>query len=117
MPGKRAIDLSARQRELLVRGLIEWGGPTRPTDQLAQAMGFGDVKKLHEEADRIRRELERDEQLAGADYARALIATEIVFASNYYGSGVEWPTTTGWSDDETLKVLREVQRELVGVRL
>ncbi|MEU1542912.1 hypothetical protein [Actinacidiphila glaucinigra] len=38
---------------------------------------------------------------------------EIVFVSDLAGSGVEWPTTTGLSDEATIRVLRAIQRKLV----
>ncbi|VVJ24921.1 Uncharacterised protein [Amycolatopsis camponoti] len=50
--------------------------------------------------------------LAPADWARMLIATEIVFVSDLAGTGFEWPTTTGFDDGATIGVLRGVQRKL-----
>ena len=45
-----------------------------------------------------------------------LILTEVVFVSDLVGSGVEWETTTGLSDEVTIRLLRGIQRKLVGVR-
>jgi hypothetical protein len=53
--------------------------------------------------------------IAGADWARILLATEIVFASDLMGSGTEWRTTTGMTDEETINLLRGIQRKLGGV--
>jgi hypothetical protein len=47
--------------------------------------------------------------LTQVDWARVLLATEIVFVSDLMGSGVEWPTTTGLSDESTI---RTIQRNL-----
>jgi hypothetical protein len=47
------------------------------------------------------------------DWARALLATELAFASEVVGSGYEWSTTTGWSDDTTVKILRSTQLKLI----
>src|SRR5690349_5966856 len=47
------VGLSREERELLIRGLGEWGGPTRPTNALAPAMGFQDVDDLLIGAQRI----------------------------------------------------------------
>ena len=47
------------------------------------------------------------------DWAWALLATELAFASEVVGSGYEWSTTTGWSDDTTVKVLRSTQLKLI----
>lgn len=51
--------------------------------------------------------------MSRTDWTRALLASEIVFASDVVGAGVEWPTVTGWSDVETIELLRELQRKLM----
>jgi hypothetical protein len=91
-----AIQLSDDERALLFCGLGEWGGSTRPTDALARAMGSEDVAGLLVDTKRVAVQLDAGEPLAAADWARALIATEIAFASDYYGSGMglvecHWP--------------------------
>jgi hypothetical protein len=53
--------------------------------------------------------------LTPADWRRALLATELAFASDVLGSGVEWSTTTGWRDDETIRCLRNIQRKLARI--
>jgi hypothetical protein len=110
-----AIQLSGDERALLVCGLGEWGGPTRPTDALARAMGSEDVAGLLADTKRVAVQLEAGEPLSAADWARALIATEIAFASDYYGSGWDWSSTTGLGDEETIRQLRQVQRKLISV--
>ncbi len=97
------IELSDEERELLIRGLGEWGGPARCTEALAVAMDFESVADLLSSAARISRALVAREPLPRADWWRALLATEIAFASDIFGSGVEWPTTTGWSDERTVR--------------
>jgi len=77
-----AIQLSDDERALLVCGLGEWGGPTCPTDALAQAMGSEDVAVLLVDTKRVAVRLKAGEPLTAADWARALIATEIAFASD-----------------------------------
>ncbi|MFF7081759.1 hypothetical protein ACFZBM_32560 [Streptomyces lavendulae] len=37
---------------------------------------------------------------------------EILFVSDLVSSGVEWPTTTGFSDESKIRVLRSIQRKL-----
>ncbi|WP_377273649.1 hypothetical protein [Peterkaempfera sp. SMS 1(5)a] len=55
-----------------------------------------------------------DVPLKAVDWARALLATEIVFVSDLAGSGVEWSTTTGLTDEATIRTLRSIQRKLAG---
>jgi len=107
------VDLTSDERDVLNRGLLEWGGPARCTDALAIAMGFENVADLAVQQRRLLGSLEAREPLSRWDWTRILFATEIVFASDVVGSGVEWPITTGLDDARTLEVLRDLQRKLV----
>jgi len=105
--------LSLEERALLARGIAEWGGSARCTQALAVAMGFASVADLLEgEGQRIWRAIAAHHPLSRADWRRALFATEIVFASDVAGSGVDWPTVSGLDDTRTIVVLRELQRKL-----
>jgi hypothetical protein len=95
-----------------MRGLSEWGGPAQCSDELAIAMGFAGVQDLSGQADRLRDALNKQAPLRSSDWRRTLVATEIVFASDVFGSGVDWATTTGLSDEKTIRLLREVQRKV-----
>jgi hypothetical protein len=100
---------------MLDRGLVEWGGPACCTDAMAVGMGFTDAQDLFAQADRIRAELDAGRGVSRWDWSRALLATEIVFASDVMGSGVEWTITTGLDDARSIHVLRGLQRKLTGV--
>ena len=115
-PDVFAIELSQDERHLLSRGLGEWGGPARPTDELARAMGFGSEEDLlHGAGRRLRDALDSAEPMSRPDWLRALLATEIVFASAVVGAGWDWSITTGFSDEETIKLLRAVQGKVAQV--
>ncbi|WP_091100448.1 hypothetical protein [Micromonospora citrea] len=108
-----AVDLTSDERFLLRRGLAEWGGPAHATDDLARAMGFQDQADLHHgEGRRLIAALDRREPLTGSQWRKLLLSTEIVFASDVVGSGCDWSITTGLSDEETIKLLRVVQRKV-----
>jgi hypothetical protein len=107
------FDLTDDERFLLDRGLAEWGGPAYCTDALAVAMGFDSVADLTLQSDRLRQSLRAREPMSRWDWTRVQLATEIVFASDIVGSGVEWHTTTGLDDMRTLDRLRTLQRKLV----
>ncbi|MEU6191716.1 hypothetical protein [Nocardia sp. NPDC047038] len=113
MSSEVAIDLSEGEREVLSRGLNEWGGPARCTEKLAVAMGFQSVADLFEQKRRLYSALASNEPLSAQDWRRTLVATEIVFASDTFGSGIDWETTTGLSDEETIRVLRRLQRKIL----
>ena len=105
--------LSDEERSVLRAGLIEWGGPANCTDELAVAMGFQSVIDLFAEGARIGDAIVEGRPLSRTDWTRALLATEIVFASNVMGSGWDWPITTGFDDESTIKILRSLQRKIV----
>jgi hypothetical protein len=107
------MSLSAEEMQLLREGLMEWSGPARCTEEFAVAMGYSGATELPGQCRSIRDALVAGEDLEPMDWARALLATEIAFASDVVGSGYEWSTTTGWSDEQTVKVLRSLQRKLV----
>jgi hypothetical protein len=112
---ERSVELSDDERDLLAHGLDHWRGPAHATDALARVMGFENVHALYRDGSRIARELRSGANVSGADLARALIATEFVFASDDYGAGWDWESVTELSDEDTIKRLREVQRKLIGV--
>ncbi|MFF5787414.1 hypothetical protein ACFY8P_20900 [Streptomyces sp. NPDC012693] len=97
---------------LLRRALLEWSGPAKCSDQIAVGMGFADVQDLLDQSSRLRSALHDDVPLVPADWARTLLAVEIVFVSDLAGSGVEWPTTTGLPDELTIRTLRSIQRKM-----
>lgn len=111
------VDLSAAERSMLASGLAEWDGPGHCTDEMARAMGFADASDLLREGRRLEGDLAEGRALSRRDWTRALLATEIAFASDVMGSGVKWPTTTGLDEVESLRKLRAIQRQLVAVVL
>jgi hypothetical protein len=46
------------------------------------------------------------------DWRRVLLSVEIVFASDVVGSGLDWRITSGISDEESVGLLRGLQRKL-----
>ena len=107
------LRLSEEERALLRAGLTEWGGPARCTEEFAVAMGFECVADLFASGDRIGDAIAAGFPLSRTDWTRALLATEVVFASNVVGSGWDWQTTTGFEDESTLRMLRSLQRRMV----
>ena len=72
---------------------------------------------MQSDARRIRRALRDGSPLSKRDWQRALVATEIVLASSFYGAAGDWEiVAAGWDDQRTLETLRRLQRRLVGLR-
>jgi hypothetical protein len=106
------VELDGKERKFLRAALLEWGGPAEPTDDLAMAMGFTCADNLSGEAWTLWRRIESRESLTASDWKRVLLASEIVFVSDVVGSGPDWPITTGLSDEESVAILRGLQRKL-----
>ncbi|WP_205791741.1 hypothetical protein [Microbacterium sulfonylureivorans] len=109
------VELSNDERFLLDRGLVEWGGPARCTEAIAIAIGFSSVADLLTEGYRIADDLSNRRPLSRTDWTRALLATEVVFASDVLGSGHDWEATTDLDDTATITLLRSVQLRLADV--
>ena len=104
--------LDDMERRFLRAALLDWGGPAGPTDALALAMGFTSADSLSREAWALWERIEAGEALAADDWRRVLLAAEIVFASDVVGSGLDWRITSGISDEESIALLRGLQRKL-----
>lgn len=105
------MDLSETERSLLMNGINQWAGPASVTDELAVAMGFMGRDDLHVERVRLYESLKSQSPLEAMDWARVLVMTEFVFASNVFGAGLDWKTVTGFADIETIQSLRILQRK------
>lgn len=108
---RESNELSADEFEFLRRALGEWGGPARPTDAFAIAMGFTSAARLSAECRALRDRIDGGESLLRDDARRVLLAIEIVFASDVVGSGHDWRYTTGFSDEESIQHLRGIQKK------
>ncbi|RFA23676.1 hypothetical protein B7R25_00010 [Subtercola boreus] len=108
--------MTSVERSVLRNGLREWGGPARPTDELARVTGFASKADLFATGSRIAEDIVQGRPMKRHDWTRALVSTEFVFASDVLGSGVDWSTTTGLRDQLTLQTLRDLQRHLVFAR-
>ena len=75
-------------------------------------MGFTGAKEMSREAWALWGRIERNDHLSPDEWRKVLLAVEVVFASDVVGSGVEWPTTTGISDVDSIATLRKLQRKL-----
>ena len=104
--------LDDMERRFLRAALLDWGGPADPTDALAMAMGFTSADSLSRETWALWERIEAGEALATDDWKRVLLAAEIVFASDVVGSGLDWQITSGISDEESIALLRALQRKL-----
>ena len=60
----------------------------------------------------IAEQIDRSSSLTANDWRRVLLAVEVAFVSDVIGSGLDWRFTSGFSDAETIDVVRGLQRKL-----
>lgn len=77
--------------------------------------GFASVDDLFAQTDRLTSAIAAG-AMSRLDWMRVLLATEVVFASDVLGSGIDWEATSGLSDEDSIAILRRVQRKLAGLR-
>jgi hypothetical protein len=106
------VELNEIERRVLAGGMHEWGGPAWCPEELAVAMDFENLSDFFGQRDRLASAIESGRPLSRRDWHRMLLATEIVFISDVVGSGHDWNHTVGITDEETLHVLRSLQRKL-----
>lgn len=111
-PAHEPLALDDAERRFIRAALLDWSGPARPTDDLAVAMGFTNAELLSGEAWALWDRIESGAALTQEEWRRVLLAIEIVFASDVVGSGLDWRVTSGLSDEESIKILRGLQRKL-----
>lgn len=112
-----SLTLTKEEIGVLRQGLLQWGGPAPGADGLAVTMGFEDRLDLYRQATRIAEALSTGEPLTRLDWTRALVSTEVNFASDVLGAGYEWNIVTGFDDLTTLRLLRGLQSKLMAVRV
>jgi hypothetical protein len=75
-------------------------------------MGFTSADSLPDETWALWGRIEAREALTVDDWRRVLVAAEIVFASEVFGSGLDWQITSEFSDEESIALLRGLQRKV-----
>lgn len=108
-----AIDLTDDEWNLLFEGVHQLGGPTHLDDVIARAIGYRDMADLHAHYKPLLDGVEGREALTPRDWRRAQIATEITFASEYYGAGSDWEIMSMLDEATTIRLLRQVQGKLI----
>lgn len=105
------IELTDDERRLLLAGLMEYGGPAAGARIVAPIVGATDVDQFFDLTDRLRAAIAAHEPLSGLDWARALVLTEICWASDVLGAASDFGTNL--SDGRALAALRSLQRKIV----
>jgi hypothetical protein len=75
-----------------------------------QVLGLSTWEEFGELTVRLERAVTDGEPLTNLDWARVLFLTEITWASDLIGAGLDFATVTGFSDSEAVGLLRGLQR-------
>ncbi|PRY68424.1 hypothetical protein B0I08_104126 [Glaciihabitans tibetensis] len=106
-------ELTWLERYVLRHGLIQWGGPAHCTEEMAVALGFCSIQDLFREGSRIASDIEAERPMKHIDWARSMLATEVVFMSGTLGAATDWVDMTTIPDALTFATLRKLQGHLV----
>jgi hypothetical protein len=107
-----AVELSDDERAFLRAALLDWGGPAKPTDEMAVALGSRDAASLSADTWGLWKRFEAEGALPPSVWRQVLLAVEVVFVSDVVGSGLDWSITSGISDADSIRILRGLQRKL-----
>ncbi|MGO9506950.1 MAG: hypothetical protein ACLPXZ_06240 [Mycobacterium sp.] len=107
-----AIDLTDEERQLMLQGLNEYGGPVQRGVPLllAPLLGLSTIDEFWTLTERLMEGIEAKESLSDLDWARALFLTEICWASNVIGAGVDFATS--FRDEAAAPLVRSIQRKV-----
>jgi hypothetical protein len=106
--------LTERERRFIDAALSVWGGPASYAPLPLRALGFGGRNEFRQEMERLGSAVLAGRPLTDRERARVVFFTELGFASDLFGAGVEFPITRGFSDAEGIALLRGIQRKLIG---
>jgi hypothetical protein len=109
------IDLNDEEWAFLHMGVLQLGGPTALDDVISRAIGYRDTAELRSHWSALLHALGERRPLTRQDWRRAQIATEITFASGYYGAGDDWEISSAIDDATSIRMLRQVQAKLIHV--
>jgi hypothetical protein len=109
-------NLTERERDFIARALYEWHGSASWTPLPIEALGLSDWDEFDNLTERLENAVKSGEPLTDLDWARTLFLTEICWASNLVGSGLDFSIVTGIDDAEAVTLLRSIQRKVSSSR-
>lgn len=107
--------LSPLERELLRLGVLEWERSEGNRDVVARLLEFDDRSALRSDVQRLAASIGSGSPMSRRDCRRLLLATELAFASETLGWSRDWSADTGFTDRDTITVLRGIQEKLAGI--
>ncbi len=109
------IDLTDDERDFMCTALGEWGGAASYAPLPVSIVGATNWVEFDQLTERLRHAIKNAQPLSGTDWARALFLTELSFASDVVGAGVDFSTVSRFTDEEAIGLLRSLQRKIITV--
>ena len=104
------IDLPDDERQFMRTAITEFGGTASNKPFPIKILGVSTADEFDDLLVRLRIAIERGEALSALDWARALLLTEICWASDMIGSGTAF--TQSYPDKQAAPLMRVIQRRL-----
>ncbi|MET8234864.1 DUF2716 domain-containing protein [Micromonospora sp. NPDC005298] len=107
--------LTPVERELLRLGVMQWARSEGNREVVARLLDYDDRRGLRSDVERLASLIAAASPMSRRDCRRLLLATELAFASESLGWSRDWAADTGFTDRDTITVLRGIQEKLAGI--
>jgi hypothetical protein len=114
--GLVAVELTDDERNFIRQTLRQWESTAAGQPFPFQVLGLATWEEFGALTLRLEQAVSDREALTDLDWARALFLTEITWASDLIGSGLDFDVVTSFSDTEAVTLLRGLQRKIGGYR-
>ncbi|MBW0013411.1 MAG: hypothetical protein JO059_09625 [Mycobacterium sp.] len=111
-----AVDLTQDERDFIRQALQQWESSAAGQPFPFQVLGLSTWGEFGEQTLRLERAITGCQPLTDLDWARVLFLTEVTWASDLIGSGLDFDVVTSFSDTEAVSLLRGLQRKIGGIR-
>src|SRR5262249_43497599 len=106
-----AIDLTDVERRFMFLAINEFFGPAHGQILMIRALNLSGRTEFDEVANRLGNAIKDGEPLSQRNWARALFLTEVSWASDLAGSGLDFASS--FRDDKAVQLLRSIQRQFI----
>jgi hypothetical protein len=107
-----AVELTEDERDFIQHTLEQWALSAASKPFPFQVLGLQTWEEFGNLTGRLQHAVTDGEPLTDLDWARVLFLTEITWASNIIGSGLDFAIVTRFSDTEAVGLLRGLQRKI-----
>jgi hypothetical protein len=107
-----AIALTDNEREFIQQTLEQWALSAASTPFPYQVLGLSTWEEFLTLTGRLEHAVVAGAPLTDLEWARVLFLTEVTWASNLVGSGLDFAIVTRFSDSEAIGLLRGLQRKI-----